>query len=177
VSTDGEAGSLGGKRVVVTGAGDGLGRAYAIYLARQGARVVVNDIDVRDLSGPAGRTRGGQRHRRKQGRCCCRRDRRGWRHGAVDRSDGGWIGGPTACVGRPADKESGIGLKYCPEGFREFLELKAIAFPHRFEVAACRFCLVDVEMPIMSGLVAACPGPVSWLTPFRPLSGVRRFRG
>jgi len=30
--------------VVVTGAGRGLGRAYASYLAREGARVVVNDI-------------------------------------------------------------------------------------------------------------------------------------
>jgi NAD(P)-dependent dehydrogenase (short-subunit alcohol dehydrogenase family) len=54
VSTDGEAGSLGGKRVVVTGAGDGLGRAYAIYLARQGARVVVNDIDASKAGAVAG---------------------------------------------------------------------------------------------------------------------------
>jgi NAD(P)-dependent dehydrogenase (short-subunit alcohol dehydrogenase family) len=54
VSTDGEAGSLGGKRVVVTGAGDGLGRAYAIYLARQGGRVVVNDINARKADAVAG---------------------------------------------------------------------------------------------------------------------------
>jgi NAD(P)-dependent dehydrogenase (short-subunit alcohol dehydrogenase family) len=37
--------ALAGKRVIVTGGGHGLGRAYACYLGANGARVVVNDID------------------------------------------------------------------------------------------------------------------------------------
>jgi NAD(P)-dependent dehydrogenase (short-subunit alcohol dehydrogenase family) len=37
--------SLTGKRVIVTGAGNGLGRAYASYLGAHGASVVVNDVD------------------------------------------------------------------------------------------------------------------------------------
>lgn len=36
-----------GKTVIVTGAGSGLGRAYALQYARLGANVVVNDVNER----------------------------------------------------------------------------------------------------------------------------------
>ena len=38
-------GILDGKNVVVTGGGRGIGRAYCLAMAREGANVVVNDVD------------------------------------------------------------------------------------------------------------------------------------
>ena len=43
-------GDLTGKVAVITGAGRGLGREEAIQIARQGARVVINDIDRPDAA-------------------------------------------------------------------------------------------------------------------------------
>ena len=37
---------LKGRTALITGAGGGLGREHALYLARKGARVVVNDIQI-----------------------------------------------------------------------------------------------------------------------------------
>ena len=39
---------LDGQAVVITGSGRGLGRAYALAVAREGAGVVVNDIDLEE---------------------------------------------------------------------------------------------------------------------------------
>ena len=43
-------GDLTGKVAVITGAGRGLGREEAMQLARQGARVVINDINLPDAA-------------------------------------------------------------------------------------------------------------------------------
>ena len=39
-----------GKTVLITGAGQGLGRAYALMYARLGANVVVNDVSEQGAS-------------------------------------------------------------------------------------------------------------------------------
>ena len=41
-------GDLSGKVAIVTGAGRGLGKEEAIQLAKQGASVVINDINLPD---------------------------------------------------------------------------------------------------------------------------------
>jgi NAD(P)-dependent dehydrogenase (short-subunit alcohol dehydrogenase family) len=43
--------ALAGKAIVITGAGRGLGQAYARDAARHGASVVVNDVDAQAAAG------------------------------------------------------------------------------------------------------------------------------
>src|SRR3712207_2594916 len=54
-STEQGLGRLRGKSSVVTGAAKGIGRATAELFAREGARLVVNDVDGAALEGLRGR--------------------------------------------------------------------------------------------------------------------------
>ncbi len=55
-------GTLDGRSVIVTGSGRGLGRAYAVAAAAEGASVVVNDVDRPEAEAVAAEIRaaGGQ---------------------------------------------------------------------------------------------------------------------
>src|SRR2546427_12378065 len=50
-------GALDGKTAIVTGGGQGMGRAMALALARGGSRVAIADMDGEDLAGFAGEVR------------------------------------------------------------------------------------------------------------------------
>ena len=84
--------SLHGKVAIVTGSGRGLGLAYARELARQGAAVVINDVDAgvaaEAVALDRGRRRPGRRRRRPGGQLP--RSRRQLVAGAVDGRSAGW---------------------------------------------------------------------------------------
>jgi len=53
-------GALDGKVVIVTGAGQGIGREEALACAREGARVVVDDVAGAEETAAAIRAEGGE---------------------------------------------------------------------------------------------------------------------
>ena len=54
--------NVAGKTALVTGAGSGIGRVIALRLAREGAAVVVNDIDETAGNQTVGGDRRARRH-------------------------------------------------------------------------------------------------------------------
>ncbi len=64
-------GEVDGKRIVVTGASRGLGRAFAVALASEGAQLVVNGTNeelLRDVVGEISSAGGSAVHGRRLGR-------------------------------------------------------------------------------------------------------------
>jgi NAD(P)-dependent dehydrogenase (short-subunit alcohol dehydrogenase family) len=103
------AGILDGKVALVTGGASGIGRATAVVMAREGARVAVADRAEADAAGTVALINAaggpGDRHRwRRDARKRCRRDGRHARSAAFGRIDCAFNNAesPDAPSARPA---------------------------------------------------------------------------